>query len=555
MANQTINKVQINGNPETYDVEDAQARQGILDLTQKTSQLKEDLVNLENEQCFYDLDKSNFENGTAYIDNSNIYYEDATDCVRVKAWKSIPLNVGDYIEINNGLEYRLLNYDTKTMITDWTTTKTEIVEGGNYTIVVRTSNATLLSIDVALNSLLILNINSMIGRKINDISKRIKEDSFYLELKDSEFELGTVYTSDGNPYYADTNTVIRAKSWRYVTLNAGSKIIPNGVKVRLIYNDNGVNETLKDFTNEKIEIEKTGLYTMAISKEDSSVIEDIAEVLSKLTITNGDNIVIDEINAVSKRVTVLENKVDNSAKSVFAIMSYNCGGWYNGSSNRVPEADYERFLTLQENIIDRYMPDVICLQEYHEEISSGKYAPVNLLGERYYFIESAKNWSNYDGKAICTNRSLVDAVNVEFKDQEGDFHRNYEKAYIYFNGKKVCVISTHTALGASVCALNCTELLNAVSGEEYVIICMDSNIDASDKNSDAYISTLKQFTDAGYRLVNDGTYKTYPITNVAIDNIVVTPNINVKSVVVDTQKDGLAEGADHYPLIAYLEVF
>lgn len=45
MANQTINKVQINGNPETYDVEDAQARQGILDLTQKTSQLKEDLVN------------------------------------------------------------------------------------------------------------------------------------------------------------------------------------------------------------------------------------------------------------------------------------------------------------------------------------------------------------------------------------------------------------------------------------------------------------------------------------------------------------------------------
>lgn len=44
MANQTINKVQINGNPETYDVEDMQARQDILDLTQKTSQLKEDLV-------------------------------------------------------------------------------------------------------------------------------------------------------------------------------------------------------------------------------------------------------------------------------------------------------------------------------------------------------------------------------------------------------------------------------------------------------------------------------------------------------------------------------
>lgn len=61
MPNQTINKVQINGNPETYDVEDTQARQGILDLgkktdkqieqisndlTQKTNQLKEDIGEL-----------------------------------------------------------------------------------------------------------------------------------------------------------------------------------------------------------------------------------------------------------------------------------------------------------------------------------------------------------------------------------------------------------------------------------------------------------------------------------------------------------------------------
>lgn len=66
MPNQTINKVQINGNPETYDVEDTQARQGILDLgkktdkqieqisndlTQKTNQLKEDLVANEKEDA------------------------------------------------------------------------------------------------------------------------------------------------------------------------------------------------------------------------------------------------------------------------------------------------------------------------------------------------------------------------------------------------------------------------------------------------------------------------------------------------------------------------
>lgn len=68
MANQTINKVQINGNPETYDVEDTQARQGILDLgkktdkqieqisndlTQKTNQLNKDLVKQLDLQGLY----------------------------------------------------------------------------------------------------------------------------------------------------------------------------------------------------------------------------------------------------------------------------------------------------------------------------------------------------------------------------------------------------------------------------------------------------------------------------------------------------------------------
>lgn len=89
MANQTINKVQINGNPETYDVEDTQARQDILDLTQKTSKLKEDLVNLKDggitpsmtnfvtETVMIGTNK--FDKATMYTEGKWYYYKSGTN--------------------------------------------------------------------------------------------------------------------------------------------------------------------------------------------------------------------------------------------------------------------------------------------------------------------------------------------------------------------------------------------------------------------------------------------------------------------------------------------
>ena len=89
MANQTINKVQINGNPETYDVEDTQARQDILDLTQKTSQLKEDLDDLNNDVSATSMWKPinvNMEIGTL---NGGGELVDNTTRIRTTDWISI----------------------------------------------------------------------------------------------------------------------------------------------------------------------------------------------------------------------------------------------------------------------------------------------------------------------------------------------------------------------------------------------------------------------------------------------------------------------------------
>ena len=251
------------------------------------------------------------------------------------------------------------------------------------------------------------------------------------------------------------------------------------------------------------------------------------------------------------RDALFTKPLDNSPKGVFGIMTYNVGGWYIGSGTNVPVDKYNKFITLQKNILDRYMPDVLCLQEYMDNFAPGKPTVDVLLGERFRNIVTGKGNTTYHGKAICTSQTMVDAENINFTGED----RNYEKAYIYCNGKKVCFISTHLSLTSSQIINECTELLSAISGEEYVVIAMDSNVDAHDPDTTLYDASLKQFTDAGYNVANNGNYITYGPTDKALDTFVTTSNIEIKSLVVDEQKDGLSEGEDHFPFIMYAEIY
>jgi endonuclease/exonuclease/phosphatase family metal-dependent hydrolase len=123
------------------------------------------------------------------------------------------------------------------------------------------------------------------------------------------------------------------------------------------------------------------------------------------------------------------------------------------------------------------------------------------------------------------------------------------------------VVNTHFHITDDTKVSNADETLGLIRDEEYFILCGDFNVDAIDRTTALYQSTLKKFVDAGYKLCNGGEmgdFITYPNTGEGIDNIIVSPNINIKSVVVDTQKSYLGSGAnqaDHYPLIAYLEIF
>lgn len=375
-----------------------------------------------------------------------------------------------------------------------------------------------------------------------------------ITLSAEDFESGTAYIVGDQIMIIADGAVVRTKLYEYTELKKGDKIYTtNGVDFRIIYKTDIGAAVNKGFTAVGYVTE----YVMPIN----------APCLFAIKYTDGHALTDGDleklVNSVKiERATEIKEKptLNNEAKGLFAVMTYNVGGWYNGSSSRVPDDKYEQFLELQQGIIDRYKPDILCLQEYNDHISSTKGAIDNILGSCYYSIAKAYESTPYDGKAICTSRSMENAVNVPFTTTEGALIRNYEKAYVYMNGRKVCVISAHCGLNYDVIVSNVDDLINEIisDDEEYVILCMDSNVDHTDTSAQLYTETIQRFKTIGCKLANGGehgVFKTYASSNIAIDNIITRGNINIKSVVMDTQKEGLSDGTDHYPLIAYVEVF
>lgn len=256
-----------------------------------------------------------------------------------------------------------------------------------------------------------------------------------------------------------------------------------------------------------------------------------------------------EIAKMKEDIERLENVTFNQSKGAFCIMQYNIGNWYNGTGYLVPVEKYDEFYDLQKSIIGRYQPDVLCMEEYRGMFT--REAPASdLLNQYFTQVVSARDTTSYDGKGIASNRTILNAENVAFTDSETyDVTRNYEKCYIYLNGRKVLFVAAHLG-SSSIVESNIDDLLSLVENEDYFVICGDMNINGDD-------ALMAKFTSLGYKVANNGSITTYPSNPnyLSIDNIIVSANIEIKSVFADTQKENLEEGEDHYPLLAYLEIF
>ena len=428
----------------------------------------------------------------------------------------------------------------------------------------RTSNAMITRDDI-LNNVLV-NLTSFLPAGKNEINiaaltENIGNKLKYINLLDlSEMEKGGIGLN-GNDYNGDDNyREYHYRTQKYIPILKGQVLKINALNVkgiqfcvRVYYysseNPLGIIKNSGDYSN-SLEVydgavENAKYFKVVITNRSNEPFEMSNDLLSIRRTSNINW--LNNLDSTTRKVS--------GAKSVFSIMSYNCGEWWIGSGKNVPTDKFDSIMATQKSIIERYNPDVLSICEY-ANIFSGKYFTKDiLLDELFYESKEFATDSIYRGKAICSKSKIENSE--EHVLSTGSI---CIKFYVYLNGRKVCIVNTHLdAHTEENRSKEIDEIISLVSNEEYLILCGDWNVNAKNKESNDYKNTIKKFKDMGLKCCNDGVYETYYSANpkTALDDIIVSQNINIKSFIVDTQKleNNDFEGPDHMPVIAYLEIF
>lgn len=380
------------------------------------------------------------------------------------------------------------------------------------------------------------------------------------ELLEENFQKGTLYNQSGVlRYEASAIECWCTKEGYYIPLKKGDVVKGIGtVQYRALSRSNWENPSNSPkafpFRQGEYEIPEDDDYVFSLRLDDNSAEYDagLSELLPQFMI-------------LERGACPTKAKLNNEAKSVFCVMTYNVGGWYYGIGAKIPEGYANEYISCHQETLAKYKPDILACQEYMDPISEYKLAGYYFFDEYYCNVVQANETTSYTGKALCTSRTLEDVSTTAFSVGSG-LNPCYQKGYVILNGRRVCVINAHLDLTARIGEDGMTaefdEILTAVEDEEYFIIMGDLNIDLQDKTTSLYLNTYQKALDKGYKLCNGGAFGdfiTHKGENLAIDNVIVSANINIKSVIVDKTKENYStvrgNGTDHYPLVAYLEVF
>ena len=309
------------------------------------------------------------------------------------------------------------------------------------------------------------------------------------------------------------------------------------------------------------EIPNDGIYILVVRGLQDATSIDVVEALENIIMAKSPNYLSNYLKTTHENEIVANKKEVAVVKGLYAIMTYNVGSWYDGTGVVCPVASADTYLTLDETLLDTYLPDYLFTQEYRETFGNTTIKDA-LLNNYFKNNEDTQSGTTYGGKSINTNYRLFDTSTIIFTNNDGT-DRNVFKGYTYINGKKVCIMSTHLSTVEATRNLEVQELLELVEEEEYFILCGDFNADCSSTTDQAYIDVFKPFADLGYNLANCSSFGFLPTyyslvseRYLVLDNVITSSNITIKSVVVDEIKDNDASitRLDHMPLIAYVEI-
>ena len=187
----------------------------------------------------------------------------------------------------------------------------------------------------------------------------------------------------------------------------------------------------------------------------------------------------------------------------------------------------DEFVTGYRQYLEKYSPDVICLQEYEASINKdGSRDPDAELFEPEYCVINNLAAGMENHCAIASREPLFD-----YREVEIGHNANLQIGYLTVGTRRVCVCNTHLDSweeGYRQEQIDC--ILSAVSDEEYLILSADFNTEDFGK-----------FTESGYMLANRGEHGEFWSWDwwgdyghdraMRIDNVIVTPNIRINGVV------------------------
>lgn len=251
------------------------------------------------------------------------------------------------------------------------------------------------------------------------------------------------------------------------------------------------------------------------------------------------------------------------------VMTYNVGTWYYGGHDNVPVDKDVEYYSLQNGMIERDNPDILCMNEYCKQFSKTGRSALSMLEQYFPYIHEQggdnPSASNANGRCIASKYPITNYTVRNFNDGSGLY---YDSCTITVNGIPITVVVTHLYYSASDATRRISELRTIISfmqTQERCIVCGDLNtLDCKSTSGADYISMIQLLLDAGFHIANCGnfgflvTYSDEPVGTYTgcLDNIVTTANIGILSASVDTTKlsDGLSEKTDHMPLIATLQI-
>lgn len=253
-------------------------------------------------------------------------------------------------------------------------------------------------------------------------------------------------------------------------------------------------------------------------------------------------------------------------ETVLKVMTYNVGQWYIGDGNRVPVSKKSDYYTLQHGTFEDEDPvDILFLQEYLNTWCDDDSSAQTEFINPYFDDQEVTNPAGRVGRSICTNgHPILNYQSHNFSHDSGSYP-TYQTAQINIDGRTINIINTHNNSDIEYQTWDVTDLLSAVAGMDYFILCGDFNINLSteDTTSAQYQNSVQRFLDAGYNVGNcvEDWIPTYfgtssPTGGKYTDQIVTSPNITITELYAYTAKltDNLGDKIDHLPLVAVLTI-